>query len=66
MATTLEDLAKKFEGFKLTMERSLDKISGTEAWQSTTNSSLGTLLVKTDEAATHLHHLELAQPLMSS
>lgn len=44
------------------MQQSLDKINGLEAWQSMTDSSLGTLLNKTEEAATCLHRLESALP----
>nr|TKW20553.1 hypothetical protein SEVIR_4G096201v2 [Setaria viridis] len=62
MAATLEDLVHKFEGFELMMQQSLDKIGGLEAWQSSTDSSLGTLLTKSDEAAVRLLRLESAPP----
>lgn len=54
MVATLEDLVCKFERFELMMQQSLDKISGLEAWQSSTDSSLGTLLTKSHEVMMRL------------
>lgn len=62
MAATLDDLVRKFKGFKLMMQQSLDKISRLEAWQSTADTSLGALLTKSEEAASRLQRLETAPP----
>lgn len=62
MAATIEDLAKRFESFELMMQQSLDKISGLEAKQSTTDTSLSALLNKTEETSTRLHRLEAVPP----
>nr|XP_034582873.1 uncharacterized protein LOC117845908 [Setaria viridis]TKW31409.1 hypothetical protein SEVIR_2G104175v2 [Setaria viridis] len=62
MAATFDDLMRKFEGFELMMQPSLDKISRLEAWQSTTDSALGELLTKSEEAALRLQRLEMAPP----
>ena len=35
MTTSMEDLAKKFDGFDAALTKVLDKLSGLEAWKST-------------------------------
>ena len=62
MTTTMDDLAKKFEGLELMMQQTLDKVSGIDAWLSSAEESLGTLLAKSQETASWLHHLETAPP----
>ena len=54
MAVSLEDLVKKFEGFELMMQQTLDTISGIDAWRVSAEDSLGTLLNKSQEAAMRL------------
>lgn len=60
--TTLEDLTKRFDGFELMMQQSLDKLSGLEAWWTTIEVSMGSLFQKTDTAATRQQQLESAPP----
>lgn len=62
MMTTLEDLTKRFDGFELMMQQSLDKLSGLEAWWTTIEVSMGSLFQKTDTAATRQQQLESAPP----
>ncbi|PUZ77488.1 hypothetical protein GQ55_1G375700 [Panicum hallii var. hallii] len=60
MAASFEDIVKKLEGFETIMQETLDKVSGMEAWQSVTDTSMGALLTKFDEAALRLRRLETA------
>ena len=62
MAASLDDLACKFESFEDMMKQTLDKLSGFEAWRSTADDSLGSLLTKTSETASRLQRLESTLP----
>lgn len=63
MATSLDELLKKLEGFESMMQETLDKVSSIEAWRSLVDESTATLLTKTEEAAAHPHCLESIPPL---
>ncbi|PUZ44467.1 hypothetical protein GQ55_8G101800 [Panicum hallii var. hallii] len=51
MASLLEDLATKFESFDLMMKKVLDKVTGLEAWKSSTDASMDSLLSKANNTA---------------
>jgi hypothetical protein len=54
----MDDLAAEFKGFQLMMQQMLDKMNNFEAWRTTTDGSLGSLLTKTTEAVARINHLE--------
>ena len=60
MASSLEDLVTKFESFDLMMNKVLNKVTGLEAWQSSADASMGSLLTKADDTASRLQRLESA------
>lgn len=60
MAQNIDDLAKEFKGFQLMMQQMLDKMNGFEAWRTTTDGLLGSLLTKTTEAVARINQLEKA------
>jgi len=62
MASNVENIAEDIKGFQLMMQQMLDKMNGFEAWRSTTDQSLGTLLSRTTETATRITNLEQASP----
>ena len=39
MMTTMDELAKKFEGFEFMMQQTLDKVSDIDAWHSSAEES---------------------------
>lgn len=59
---SLEELSKQFEGFQDMMQKSLDKLSGLEAWKTAVDESMGTILTKSDENAARLLRLEHIAP----
>uniref|UniRef100_A0A0A9DEA6 Retrotransposon gag domain-containing protein n=1 Tax=Arundo donax TaxID=35708 RepID=A0A0A9DEA6_ARUDO len=61
MVSNVEELAKQFVGFELMMKQALDKLTGLESWRTTADSSLSTLLMKTEEAVARINTLE-SQP----
>ncbi|PAN47275.1 hypothetical protein PAHAL_9G245100 [Panicum hallii] len=62
MTSSVEDLAKKFDGFDAILQKILDKVTGLESWRSNADVSMNALLTKADDAATCLQRLELAPP----
>jgi len=60
MTTSMEDLAKKFDGFDAALTKVLDKLSGLEAWKSTADVAMDKLLTSSEHTASRLHRLELA------
>lgn len=58
MVSNVDDLKEQFKGFDLMIKQMLDKMSSFEAWRTTTDASLGSLLTKTTEAVLRINHLE--------
>lgn len=60
MAANVGNMAEEFKSFHLMMQQMLDKMNNFEAWRTTTDSSLGSLLTKTTETAMRISQLERA------
>jgi hypothetical protein len=58
MASNVETITEDIKGFQLMMQQMLDKMNGFEAWQTTTDKSLGALLTKTTEIAARITHMD--------
>ena len=55
-------MSQKFEAFDDVMQKILDKVTGLEAWKTSADASMSTLLSKADDTAAWLHRLEIAPP----
>ena len=62
MASSIEDLSQKFDGFDAVMQRILDKVSGLDSWRVSADASMAELLLKADDNAARLQRLESAPP----
>jgi len=65
LKTTMQEMAKQFAGFQEMMSTSLDKLSSVEAWRTTAQESMETLLKRTtdstariDDTAARIQRLE--------
>jgi len=59
----MEEHSKKFNGFDTMMMRVLDKLTGLEAWRTTTDAAMNKLLDRSNHTVTRLHHLKSVPPL---
>jgi len=59
MADSVEALSQKFEAFDDVMQKILDKVTGLEAWKTSADASMSTLLSKADDTAARLQRLEV-------
>lgn len=59
----MEDLSKKFDSFELLMTQALDKLSGLEAWKTTTEEATDRLLSQSQRLESRLCRLEAPPPL---
>lgn len=63
MTTAMDDITKKLDGFDALM---LDKLSGLDAWRSSTNSAMDKLLMSSEDTTQRLHRLETAPSIAAS
>jgi hypothetical protein len=54
MAQNVEELSQEFKNVQLMMQQTLHKMNG-EAWRTTTDASLGSLLTKTTKAVMRIN-----------
>ena len=59
MTDSMEVLSQKFEAFDDVMQKILDKVTGLEAWKTSADASMSTLLSKADDTAVRLQRLEV-------
>ncbi|KAG2576724.1 hypothetical protein PVAP13_6NG041030 [Panicum virgatum] len=62
MSSSMDDLAKKFDGFDAAMTKVLDKLTALDAWKSAASTSMDKLLAQSECMATRVDTIEFIPP----
>ena len=62
MSTSMDELSKRFDGFELMMQLTLDKVTFFDAWKTKADESLDVLRHTADDTAAWLLRLEAPPP----